>query len=489
MGHVDHGKTSLLDAIRNTNVTSQEAGGITQHIGASTIVINGKKIIFLDTPGHEAFTTMRSRGAQVTDIAILVVAADDGIMPQTVEAINHARAAKVPIIVAINKIDKPNANVERVKQELTEYDLVPEDWGGDTICIPISAVKRQGIDNLLEMILLVAEMQELKACKDKPAKGTVIEAMLDKGRGPAATIIVQNGTLHIGDFIVAGETFGKVKAMFDDKGKKVKKAEPSTPVEVLGFNSVPDAGDIMSVVENEKSAKQIVEKRIEQKRDKQISSQKLTLEDLFNQLKEGKVKELNIIIKADVQGSVEALKQSLLKLSSEEVHVNIIHEGVGIITENDVILASASSAIIIGFNVRPDLKAKDMAEKEKVDVRLYRIIYDVINDVQSALKGMLDPVYKDVELGSAEVRELFKVSGVGTIAGCYVLKGKITRTALIRLTRDGVIIFDGKLASLKRFKDDVKEVMEGFECGLMIEKYNDIREKDVIEAYTQELVK
>lgn len=488
MGHVDHGKTSLLDAIRNTNVTAKEVGGITQHIGASTVELNGKKIVFLDTPGHEAFTSMRSRGAQVTDIAVLVVAADDGVMPQTVEAINHAKAAKVPIIVAINKIDKPEANPDRVKQELTEYGLIPEEWGGDTICIPVSALKRQGINDLLEMILLVAEMQELKANPDKRAKGIVIEARLDKGRGPVATAIVQNGTLRVGDAIIVGTAYGKVRAMFDDKGKKLKEAGPSTPVEIIGLSEVPEAGDILVVVDDEKQARELAEARKEKMKETRFVSQKVTLEDLFNQMQQGNIKELNVIIKADVQGSVEALKQAILKLSSNELRVNVLHEGVGIITETDVMLAAASNAIIIGFNVRPDSKAKDLAEREKVDIRLYRIIYDVIDDIERALKGLLEPEYREVYLGRAEVRQLFKVSGLGTIAGCYVVDGKISRTSSVRLIRDGVVIYEGKPASLKRFKDDVREVAAGYECGMMLEKYNDIKEGDIIEAFTIEKV-
>ncbi|WP_026485879.1 translation initiation factor IF-2 [Caldanaerobius polysaccharolyticus] len=488
MGHVDHGKTSLLDAIRNTNVTAREVGGITQHIGASTVELNGKKIVFLDTPGHEAFTSMRSRGAQVTDIAVLVVAADDGVMPQTVEAINHAKAAKVPIIVAINKIDKAEANPDRVKQELTEYGLIPEEWGGDTICIPVSATKKQGINDLLEMILLVAEMQELKANPDKQARGTVIEALLDKGRGPVATVIVQSGTLRVGDAIVVGTAYGKVRALFDDKGRKLKQAGPSTPVEVLGLSEVPEAGDLLVVVEDEKKARELAEARKEKMKETRSAAQKVTLEDLFDQMQQGNIKELNVIVKADVQGSVEALKQAILKLSSDELRVNILHEGVGVITETDVMLASASNAIIIGFNVRPDSKARDLAEREKVDIRLYRIIYDVIDDIEKALKGLLEPEYREVYLGRAEVRQLFKVSGLGTIAGCYVLDGKITRTASVRLVRDGAVVYEGKIISLKRFKDDVREVAAGYECGLMLEKFNDIKESDIIEAFTTEEV-
>lgn len=488
MGHVDHGKTSLLDAIRNTNVTAKEVGGITQHIGASTVELNGKKIVFLDTPGHEAFTSMRSRGAQVTDIAVLVVAADDGVMPQTIEAINHAKAAKVPIIVAINKIDKPEANPDRVKQELAEYGLIPEEWGGDTICIPVSALKKQGINDLLEMILLVAEMQELKANPDKKARGIVIEARLDKGRGPVATAIVQSGTLRVGDAIIVGTAYGKVRAMFDDKGKRLKEAGPSTPVEVIGLSEVPEAGDLLVVVDDEKKARELAEARKEKMKETRFVSQKVTLEDLFNQMQQGNIKELNVIIKADVQGSVEALKQAILKLSSNELRVNVLHEGVGIITETDVMLAAASNAIIIGFNVRPDSKAKDLAEREKVDIRLYRIIYDVIDDIEKALKGLLEPEYREVYLGRAEVRQLFKVSGLGTVAGCYVLDGKISRTSSVRLIRDGVVVYEGKPASLKRFKDDVREVAAGYECGMMLDKYNDIKEGDIIEAFIIEKV-
>lgn len=489
MGHVDHGKTSLLDAIRETNVIATEAGGITQHIGAYTVNIDGKKIAFLDTPGHEAFTAMRARGANVTDIVILVVAADDGVMPQTVEAINHAKAANVSIIVAINKIDKPGANPDRVKQELTEYGLIAEDWGGDTICVPVSAKKKTGIDNLLEMVLLVAEMQELKANPNKRAIGTVIEAELDKGKGPVATVLIQNGTLNVGDFFVVGNTHGKVRGMIDDKGKRVKKAGPSTPVEIQGLAEVPDAGDIFQVVEDEKTAKTVAEKRKEKQRMAQIQSkQTVSLDELFNQIQEGKVKELNIIVKADVQGSVEALKQALSRLSNDEVKVHTIHGGVGAITETDVMLASASNAIIIGFNVRPQPTAIALAEKDKVDIRLYRIIYDAIEDVEAAMKGMLEPEYKEVVQGHAEVRATFKVSSVGTIAGCYVIDGKISRNSEVRVIRDGIVIHEGQLASLKRFKDDVKEVNAGYECGLNIEKFNDIKEGDIVESYVMQAV-
>ncbi|AFK86832.1 MULTISPECIES: translation initiation factor IF-2 [Thermoanaerobacterium] len=487
MGHVDHGKTSLLDAIRKTNVTQREAGGITQHIGASVVEINGKKVVFLDTPGHEAFTAMRARGASVTDIAVLVVAADDGVMPQTIEAINHAKAANVPIIVAINKIDKPNANPDRVKQELVEYGLVPEDWGGNTICVNVSAQKNIGLDDLLEMILLEAEMLELKANPNRPARGTIIEAQLDKNRGPVATVLVQKGTLKTGDVIIAGTAYGKVRAMFDDKGRKVKKASPSIPVEVLGLSDVPKAGDILVVLDDEKKARSIAEKRKEKFREEEMmQKQKISLDELFNQIKEGNVKELNIILKADVQGSVEALKSSIEQLSNDDVRLRVIHGAVGAITETDVMFASASNAIIIGFNVRPDSKAKSLAEKEKVDIRLYRIIYDAIDDLKAAMKGMLEPEYREKELGKAEVRAVFRVPNVGNVAGCYVVEGKISRNANIRLVRDGIVIFEGKISSLKRFKDDVKEVQSGFECGIGIERFNDIKEGDVLEAYQME---
>ncbi|MFZ5352033.1 MAG: translation initiation factor IF-2 [Bacillota bacterium] len=490
MGHVDHGKTSLLDAIRETNVIATEAGGITQHIGAYTVnVDNGKKVCFLDTPGHEAFTAMRARGAKVTDIAILVVAADDGIMPQTVEAINHAKAANVPIIVAINKIDKVGANPDKIKQELTEYGLVSEEWGGETICVPVSAKKKEGIDHLLEMILLVAEMQELRANPNKKAKGTVVEAKLDKARGPIATVLVQEGTLNLGDAFVVGSTSGRIRAMLDDKGKKIKKAGPSTPVELLGLSEVPDAGDVFNVMDDEKVARQIAEKRKEKQRQAQMqSSQKISLDDLFSQIKEGKVKDLNLIVKADVQGSVEAMKQSLNKLSNEEVKVNTIHGGVGAITESDIMLASASNAIIIGFNVRPQPAAIALAEKDNVDIRLYRVIYNAIEDVEAAMKGMLEPEYKEVVQGHAEIRATFKVSSIGTIAGCYVTDGKINRNDSIRLIRDGIVIHEGTLASLKRFKDDVKEVSSGYECGLNIERFNDIKEGDIVESFKIEAV-
>jgi translation initiation factor IF-2 len=489
MGHVDHGKTSLLDAVRETNVIATEAGGITQHIGAYTVNIGDKKIAFLDTPGHEAFTAMRARGAKVTDIAILVVAADDGVMPQTVEAINHVKAANVAIIVAINKIDKPGANPDKVKQELTEFGLLAEDWGGDTIMVPVSAKKKEGIDNLLEMILLVAEMQELKANPNKKGTGTVIEAELDKGKGPVATVLIQDGCLNIGDFFIAGNTYGKVRGMIDDKGKRLKKAGPSTPIEIQGLDEVPDAGDLFIVVDDEKTAKTISEKRKEKQRLTQIQSkQTVTLEELFSQIQEGKVKDLNLIVKADVQGSVEAVKQSLAKLSNEEVKVRTIHGGVGAITESDVMLASASNAIIIGFNVRPQPAAVALAERDKVNIRLYRVIYNAIEDVEAAMKGMLEPEYKEVVLGHAEVRATFKASSIGTIAGCYVTDGKLNRNNDIRIIRDSIVVYEGKLASLKRFKDDVKEVNTGYECGLNIDRFNDIKEGDVIESYTIEAV-
>ena len=485
MGHVDHGKTSLLDAIRNTHVIDREAGGITQHIGAYVVSINGQKITFLDTPGHEAFTAMRMRGANATDIAILVVAADDGVMPQTIEAISHAKAAGIEIIVAINKIDKPSANIDRVKQELSEQGLIPEDWGGSTICVPVSAHSHEGIDNLLEMILLTAEVAELKANPNRRARGLVIEAELDKGKGPVATILVQKGTLHVGDPIAAGACHGKVRAMMDDKGRRVKEAGPSTPVEILGLSDVPNAGEIFVAMENEKEARNFAETFIREGRERLLEETKsrMSLDDLFSQIQAGNLKELNVIVKADVQGSVEAVKQSLLKLSNEEVIVKIIHGGVGAINESDVILASTSNAIIIGFNVRPDATAKATAERENVDVRLYRVIYDAIADVEAAMKGMLDPVYEEKVIGHAEVRQTFKASGVGTIAGSYVLDGVFQRGCKARITREGKMIYEGALASLKRFKDDVKEVKAGYECGLVFEKFNDIAEGDTVEAY------
>ena len=486
MGHVDHGKTSLLDAIRKTNVTDKEAGGITQHIGAYVVSIKGQRITFLDTPGHEAFTAMRMRGANATDIAVLVVAADDGVMPQTIEAINHAKAANVEIIVAINKIDKPGANIDRVKQELSEYELIPEDWGGSTVFVPVSAKTHEGIEDLLEMILLTSEVAELKANPNRRARGLVIEAQLDKGKGPVATILVQKGTLHVGDFIAAGASSGKVRAMMDDKGRRVKEAGPSTPVEILGLSDVPNAGEILVVTENDKEAKHFAATFISENKNRLLeeTKTKMSLDDLFNQIQEGNLKELNIVVKADVQGSVEAVKQSLVKLSNEEVVVKIIHGGVGAINESDVTLASASNAIIIGFNVRPDATAKAIAEQEGVDLRLYRVIYQAIEDVEAAMKGMLDPVFEEKVIGHAEVRQTFKASGVGTIAGCYILDGMFQRGCSARITREGAQIFDGPLASLKRFKDDVKEVKAGYECGLVFEGFNDIQELDQVEAYT-----
>ena len=485
MGHVDHGKTSLLDAIRDSNVTGREAGGITQHIGASVVEINGEKITFLDTPGHEAFTAMRMRGANSTDIAILVVAADDGVMPQTIEAINHAKAAGIEIIVAINKIDKPSANIERVKQELTEYELIPEDWGGSTIFVPVSAHTKEGIQELLEMILLTAEVMELKANPNRAARGLVIEAELDKGKGAVATVLVQKGTLHVGDAIAAGSAHGRVRAMMDDKGRRVKEAGPSQPVEILGLNDVPNAGEVFVGCASDKEARAFAETFISQNKVKLLeeTKSKMSLDDLFNQIQEGNLKELDIVVKADVQGSVEAIKQSLLKLSNEEVAVRVIHGGVGAINESDVMLATASSAIIIGFNVRPDANAKSMAEQNGVDIRLYRVIYQAIEDVEAAMKGMLEPVYEEKVIGHAEVRQLFKASGVGTIAGAYVLDGIFERNCSVRLVRDGIVVFDGPLASLKRFKDDVKEVRAGYECGFVFENYNDIKEGDQVEAY------
>ena len=486
MGHVDHGKTSLLDAIRETDVTEHEAGGITQHIGAYVVRINGEKITFLDTPGHEAFTSMRMRGAQSTDVAVLVVAADDGVMPQTVEAINHAKAAGVEIIVAINKIDKEGANIERVKQELSEYELIPEEWGGSTIFCPVSAHTKEGISNLLEMIILTAEVLELKANPKRRARGIVIEAQLDKGRGPVATVLVQKGTLNVGDHIAVGTAYGKVRAMLDHKGERVKQATPSTPVEILGLNGVPSAGEIFVATENDKEAKQIAQAYVDQGKDKlleETKAKKLSLDGLFSQIQAGNVKELNLIIKADVQGSVEAVKQSLVKLSNEEVAVRVIHGGVGAINESDVSLASASNAIIIGFNIRLDNAAKETADRENVDVRLYRVIYDAIEDVEAAMKGMLEPIYEEKVIAHAEVRQTFKASGVGTIAGSYVLNGKIERGCRARITREGEQIFEGDLSSLKRFKDDVKEVAAGYECGLVFDGFNDLQEEDQIECY------
>ena len=485
MGHVDHGKTSLLDKIRDTHVIAGEAGGITQHIGASVVEINGEKITFLDTPGHEAFTAMRMRGANSTDIAILVVAADDGVMPQTVEAINHAKAAGIEIVVAINKIDKPSANIDRVKQELTEYELIPEDWGGSTICVPVSAHTGEGIKELLEMVLLTAEVMELKANPNRRARGLVIEAELDKGKGPVATVLVQKGTLRVGDPIAAGSAYGKVRAMMDDQGRRVKEAGPSMPVEILGLNDVPNAGEVFVGCKNDKDARSFAETFISQNKIKKLeeTKSKMSLDDLFNQIQEGNLKELGIVVKADVQGSVEANKQSLVKLSNEEVVVKIIHGGVGAINESDVTLAAASNAIIIGFNVRPDATAKETAEREGVDVRLYRVIYNAIEDVEAAMKGMLEPVFEEKVLGHAEVRQTFKASGVGTIAGSYVLDGTFERDCQARIVRDGVVIYDGKLASLKRFKDDVKEVKAGYECGFVFERFNDVKEGDQVEAF------
>ncbi len=490
MGHVDHGKTSLLDAIRNTNVTAGEAGGITQHIGAYSIHVNDHDITFLDTPGHAAFTSMRARGAQVTDVAIIVVAADDGIMPQTVEAINHAKAANVPIIVAVNKMDKPTANYDRVLQNLTEYELVPEQWGGDVICVPVSAQTHQGIDQLLEMILLVSEVADLKANPNREAKGTVIEAKLDKGRGPVASLLINNGTLHAGDVLVAGASVGRVRVMTNDKGMRIKEAGPSTPVEIIGLSDVPAAGDQFEVVKDEKMARELVEKRKYEKKQETFQDRaKVSLDELFSQIQTGDVKTLNLIVKADVQGSVEAVRASLLKLSNDEVKVKVIHNAVGAITESDVMLAHASNAIIIGFNVRPDASVRAQAEKDKVDIRLYRIIYDCLEEMEAAMKGMLAPKFTENVLGHAEVRQTFRVSGVGTICGCYVKDGKIVRSAQVRLVRDGIVVYEGKIDSLKRFKDDAKEVADGFECGIGLDKFNDVKEGDVIEAFLMEEVK
>lgn len=484
MGHVDHGKTSLLDAIRKTKVTSREAGGITQHIGASEVKVNDKKIVLLDTPGHEAFTSMRARGAQVTDIAILVVAADDGVMPQTIEAINHAKAAEVPIIVAINKMDKPSANPDRVKQELADHGLLIEEWGGDVISVPVSALNGENIDSLLEMILLVAEMEEFKANPNRKAIGTVIEAQLDVGKGSVATVLVQNGTLKIGDSVVIGTAYGRIRAMMNDKGKRVKIAGPSTAVEITGLSEVPEAGDQMFAVEDDRVAKAIVEKRINKIKEEQLkASQKISLDALFSQMEQGQIKDLNLIVKADVQGSVEAVKQSLVKLSNDEVVIHPIHGGVGAITETDVMLAAASNAIIIGFNVRPTSTATSLAKKENVDIRSYRVIYKAIEDIEAAMKGMLDPEFKEEDLGKAEVRATFKVPGAGTIGGCYVIEGKILRNAKVRLVRDGIIIHEGTIDSLKRFKDDAREVATGYECGIGLSQFNDLKEGDIIEAY------
>ena len=489
MGHVDHGKTSLLDSIRNTNVTEGEFGGITQHIGAHRVTVGDKKITFLDTPGHEAFTAMRARGAMVTDIAILVVAADDGIMPQTVEAINHARAAEVSIIVAINKIDKEGANPDRVKQELTEHGLVPEEWGGDTICVEVSAKQGTNIDGLLDMVLLVAEMRELKANPDRLAKGTVIESKLDKGRGPVATVLVQNGTLKTGDVVVAGTAVGRVRAMNDDKGRTVKSAGPSIPVEILGLSEVPEGGDTFYAVDDERKAREIVETRkFKEKQERQQRATSISLDNLFEHIEAGKMKDLNIIVKADVQGSVEAVTQSLVRISNEEVRVNVIHGAVGAVTESDIMLASASNAIIVGFNVRPTPGAVVAAENSEVDIRLYRVIYDAIEDIEKALKGMLEPTFREAVTGHIEIRTTFRVSGVGTIGGAYVTDGKVTRNSKVRIVRDGIVIHEGELGSLKRFKDDVKEVNAGYECGVSIDKYNDIKEGDIIEAFVMEQV-
>jgi translation initiation factor IF-2 len=490
MGHVDHGKTSLLDAIRKAKIAETEAGGITQHIGAYTVTLNDEKITFLDTPGHEAFTAMRARGAQITDVVILVVAADDGVMPQTREAINHCKAANVPMIIAVNKMDKPDANPDRVKQELTEYGLIAEDWGGDTIVVPVSARTKSGIDELLEMVILSSEILELKADSARKAKGTVVEAKLDKGRGPVATLLVQNGTLHVGDSILVGSTYGRIRAMFDDKGKKIKSAGPSIPVEILGLSDVPSAGDRFNVVKDEKTAREMAESRKQKIKAEHLqSNHRVSLEDLYSQIQEGKVKELGVIVKADVQGSIEAIKQSLEKLSTDTIKVRVLHGAVGAITETDISLASASNAVVIGFNVRPDNNATALAEKEKVDIKTYRIIYNAIEDIKSAMIGMLEPEYKEVVQGRAEIRQIYKISSIGTIAGSYVLDGKLTRNSDVRIIRNGIVIFESKFASLKRFKDDVKEVQSGYECGLSIERFNDIKEGDIVEAYAMEEIK
>ncbi len=489
LGHVDHGKTLLLDAIRSANVISGEVGGITQHIGAYQVKVNDNKIVFLDTPGHEAFTAMRARGAQVTDIAILVVAADDGVMPQTVEAINHAKAAGVPIMVAINKMDKPEANPDRVKQQLAEHELVPEEWGGDTIMVPVSAIQGEGLDELLEMVTLLAEVCELKASPDRVARGTVIEANLDKGRGPVATVLVQDGTLHVGEPIICGSIAGKIRAMFNEHGERVKSAGPATPVEILGLNDVPMAGDSFQAVSSERVARDVAAKRAEKIKEASRKVQRVTLDDLFKQIQEGEVKELNLILKADVQGSLEALKDALAKLSLDEVQIKIIHTGVGAINESDIMLASASNAIVIGFNVRPDSNARTLAEKNQVDVRLYLIIYEAIEDIQAAVKGMLKPEMKEIIQGQVEVRQIFKASKLGNIAGSYVLEGKITRNSKVRVIRDGTVVHDsGSIASLKRFKDDVREVLSGYECGILLENFDDLQEGDIIEAYVMEQV-
>jgi translation initiation factor IF-2 len=487
MGHVDHGKTSLLDKIRLTNVTEGEAGGITQHIGAYTVEIHGQQITFLDTPGHEAFTAMRARGAQVTDIVILVVAADDGIMPQTIEAINHSKAAGVPIIVAINKMDRESANPERVKQELTEYNLVAEDWGGDTICVPVSAVTGQGIEQLLEMILLTSEMKELKANPNRPARGTIVEARLDRGRGPVATVLIQSGTIRVGDTIVAGTAYGRVRAMLNDKGEPVSSAGPSIPVELIGFSDVPEAGDTLNVADDDRLSRQVAEERRDRIKAQQLKAMsKATLEDLFNQIAQGQVKDLNIIVKADVQGSVEAVRQALEKLTNEEVRVRVIHGGVGAISESDIMLATVSGAIVVGFNVRPDAKAKENAEREKIDLRLYRVIYDAIDEIKAAMQGMLTPKFKETILGHAQVRQVFRVTGAGTIAGSYITDGLVRRNGQVRLLRDNIVVFEGRLSSLKRFKDDAREVASGYECGIGLENYNDLKENDVIECFVMD---
>ena len=490
MGHVDHGKTSLLDAIRQTNVIATEAGGITQHIGAYQVELRGKRITFLDTPGHEAFTSMRARGAQVTDIAVLVVAADDGVMPQTIEAINHAKAAGVPIVVAINKIDKPQANPERVKQQLTEYSLVAEEWGGDTICVPVSAHTREGLEHLLEMLLLVAEMEELKSNPNRAARGTVIDARLDKGRGPVATVLIQKGALHVGDYTLAGTAYGRVRAMLDFKGRRVKKAFPATPVEILGLSEVPNAGDPFYVLPDEKLARQIVEERVKQRRQQDnVNPEKVTLEDLFKQIRQGKIKELNLVVKADVQGSVEALLQALSKLGTDEVRLKIIHSGVGAVTENDVMLASASKGLIIGFNVRPEVNAKMTADMQQVEIRLYRVIYEIIDDVKAALEGLLEPELREIVSGRAEVRDTFSIPKIGVISGCYITEGKMVRNGKVRVIRDGVVIYEGSIASLRRFKDDAKEVSQGYECGIGLDKFQDVKQGDILEGYTIEEIK
>lgn len=489
MGHVDHGKTSLLDAIRHTNVTAQEAGGITQHIGAYQVEVNGRKITFIDTPGHEAFTTMRARGAQVTDIAVLVVAADDGVMPQTIEAINHAKAAEVPIVVAINKIDRPDANPERVKQQLAEHGLIPEEWGGDTICVPVSALKKQGLEELLEMLLLVADLQGLAADPTKPAKGVVLEAELDRGRGPVATVLIQKGTLRVGDNFVVGASYGRVRAMLDDQGRSIREATPSTPVRVLGLAEVPEAGDILQVVPDEKTAREVATARQAERRRGVTQGRAASLEDLFKQMEARETKELKVIVKADVHGSVEAVRQALERLGNEEVRIKVIHGGVGAITESDVMLAAASQAVIVGFNVRPEPGARKAAEEQRVEIRLYRIIYELLDDMKSVLSGLLEPEVREVELGRAEVRATFHVPKVGVVAGCYVLEGKVAKNALARLVRDGTVVYEGRISSLKRFKDDVREVAQGYECGIGLENFNDVKIGDVIEAYVQEKVK